>query len=47
MCDAPTYNQPAQPSYGEGMADAMKAQMEQLPLILLFPILMQVETKKQ
>ena len=30
MCDAPTYNQPAQPSYGEGMADAMKAQMEQL-----------------
>ncbi len=26
----PSYTQPAQPSYGEGMADAMKAQMEQL-----------------
>ena len=26
----PTYNYPAQPSYGEGMADAMKAQMQQL-----------------
>ena len=32
MCDTPSYtvNQPAQPTYGEGMADAMKAQMEQL-----------------
>jgi hypothetical protein len=27
---SPTYNYPAQPTYGEGMADAMKAQMEQL-----------------
>lgn len=26
----PSYNAPAQPTYGEGMADAMKAQMEQL-----------------
>ena len=26
----PSYNMPAQPTYGEGMADAMKAQMEQL-----------------
>jgi hypothetical protein len=26
----PTYNYPKQPTYGEGMADAMKAQMEQL-----------------
>jgi hypothetical protein len=26
----PQYNYPAQPSYGEGMADAMKAQMQQL-----------------
>jgi len=26
----PTYNQPAQPSYGEGMADALKAQVELL-----------------
>ena len=26
----PVYNYPAQPSYGEGMADAIKAQMEQL-----------------
>ena len=26
----PSYNIPAQPTYGEGMADAMKAQMEQL-----------------
>ena len=25
-----TYNYPAQPTYGEGMADAMKAQMEML-----------------
>jgi len=30
MCDAPTYNQPAQPSYGEGLADALKAQAELL-----------------
>lgn len=32
MCDAPNYtvNQPAQPSYGEGMADALKAQVELL-----------------
>ena len=32
MCDAPSYtvNQPAQPSYGEGMADALKAQVELL-----------------
>ena len=30
MCSNPTYNQPAQPSYGEGMADAMAAQMQQL-----------------
>ena len=27
---SPTYNYPAQPTYGEGMADAMKAQMEML-----------------
>jgi len=27
---SPDINYPAQPSYGEGMADAMKAQMEQL-----------------
>ena len=27
---SPTYNYPAQPTYGEGMADAMKAQMQQL-----------------
>ena len=27
---SPTYNYPEQPSYGEGMADAMKAQMQQL-----------------
>ena len=26
----PTYNQPAQPSYGEGMADALKAQVQLL-----------------
>ena len=26
----PSYNMPQQPTYGEGMADAMKAQMEQL-----------------
>ena len=26
----PTYNQPASPSYGEGMADALKAQVELL-----------------
>ena len=26
----PSYNAPTQPTYGEGMADAMKAQMEQL-----------------
>ena len=32
MCDAPSYtvNQPSQPSYGEGMADALKAQVELL-----------------
>jgi len=30
MCDSPTYNQPAQPSYGEGLADALKAQAELL-----------------
>jgi len=30
MGSDPQYNYPAQPSYGEGMADAMKAQMEQL-----------------
>jgi len=30
MCSNPSYNYPAQPSYGEGMADAMKAQMEML-----------------
>lgn len=27
---SPTYNYPAQPTYGDGMADAMKAQMQQL-----------------
>mgnify|MGYP003630945538 CR=1 FL=1 len=27
---SPTYNYPAQPTYGEGMADAMKSQMEML-----------------
>lgn len=30
MGSGPDINYPAQPSYGEGMADAMKAQMEQL-----------------
>lgn len=32
MCDAPSYtvNQPSSPSYGEGMADALKAQVELL-----------------
>jgi hypothetical protein len=30
MGGSPNYNYPAQPSYGEGMADAMKAQMEML-----------------
>lgn len=30
MGSSPDINYPAQPSYGEGMADAMKAQMEQL-----------------
>ena len=32
MCDAPSYtvNQPSQPSYGEGMADALKAQVDLL-----------------
>ena len=30
MASSPDINYPAQPSYGEGMADAMKAQMEQL-----------------
>ena len=30
MCSNPSYNYPSQPSYGEGMADAMKAQMEML-----------------
>ena len=32
MCEPPSYtiNQPAQPSYGEGMADALKAQVELL-----------------
>ena len=31
MCgSSQTYNMPKQPSYGEGMADAMKAQMQQL-----------------
>ena len=30
MCSNPSYNYPQQPSYGEGMADAMKAQMEML-----------------
>ena len=30
MGGSPDINYPAQPSYGEGMADAMKAQMEQL-----------------
>lgn len=30
MGSSPNINYPAQPSYGEGMADAMKAQMEQL-----------------
>jgi len=30
MCSNPSYNYPAQPSYGEGMADAMKAQMQML-----------------
>ena len=30
MCDTPTYNQAAQPSYGEGLADALKAQVELL-----------------
>ncbi len=27
---SPTYNYPEQPSYGEGMADALKAQVELL-----------------
>ena len=31
MCGSPqTYNIPAQPSYGEGMADALKAQVDLL-----------------
>ena len=30
MGGSPNYNYPAQPTYGEGMADAMKAQMEML-----------------
>ena len=30
MGGSPNYNYPAQPTYGEGMADAMKAQMQQL-----------------
>ena len=30
MCSNPSYNYPQQPTYGEGMADAMKAQMEML-----------------
>ena len=30
MGSSPDINYPAQPSYGEGMADAMKAQMQQL-----------------
>lgn len=32
MCDTPSYtiNQPSQPSYGEGMADALKAQVDLL-----------------
>ena len=30
MCSNSSYNYPSQPSYGEGMADAMKAQMEML-----------------